>query len=358
MSTRMSQNSETKAFRPEVKLLSMTENPIGTIFALWYGSRHKDTVLASDIQTLYESDPRDMISSELSEVSKKICKAYPEHAGIDGEDYRNVIYKIVSQVVEADLPPTESVLFTFEIDKASVAWREQLVRSKFATYWTQTSRTQDLTTMDVTMNDSIEILGGDKAVDKYKECVQFIRDTYKYLVEECGVPMEDIRLQPQGHLHRVYWMINLRSLIKILNKRSDWIAQASLWTPINAGVCAELQNTSIMSIMRNFIGNPLPTVERDSSGHVYVQEHPQTTENEDRFYGRDPLPCDPLWLAYEGKSMPDHTNIEFYDYLKSMYIRIWKDEYLEVLGWDRNNPKKLGKYDRPLNWSDKSKENS
>ena len=82
--------------------------------------------------------------------------------------------------------------------------------------------------------------GGDEAVKIYEDTVETIREAYRQLVD-MGVPMEDIRLQPQGHTHRVYWMVPLRTLITILNKRCDWIAQASLWTPIVAGVVKELR---------------------------------------------------------------------------------------------------------------------
>lgn len=354
MSERLKGNSETKVFRPEVKLVSKTENPVGTIFSLWYGSRHSDTVNAKDVQSLYENkfnfDKVDIYPylNPYKELADKICAAYPEHSGEDGKDYHNVIQKIVEQVIRADLPPTESVLFTFEINKANVAWREQLVRSKVASYWTQTSRTQDMTTMDVNMSDSVSIFGGEEAVKIYEDTVEYIREAYKQL-SALGVPMEDIRLQPQGHTHRVYWMINLRSLIKILNKRSDWIAQASLWTPVIAGVCKILREEGIMVVIKDFIGKPLPTVAYDSDlDKYYVQNHPQITENEDRYFGRDPLPCDPLYIAYTQEPLPEHTNLEMYDYMKSMFIQIWGDEYLAVLGWDRGNPEKLGYYDRPL----------
>lgn len=341
---RIKGNRETKVFRPEVRIISSTTNPVGTIFALWYGSRHSDTLDPNVVQYLYDVNKpyEDLDDSliNLKALAKKICDEYPEHAG-DGTDYKNVISEIVKLVIKLDLPPVESVNFTIEVSNANVAWREQLVRSKFATYWTQTSRTQDMTSMDVNRLESVELLGGQKAVEIYDDAVEYLRKAYEQLAA-LGVPMEDIRLQPQGHIHRVYWMINLRALLKILNKRADWIAQGSLWTPVNAGVIKELGYLGLRDIISDFIGKPAATV---SNG--VVDTHKQDIENQDRFYGRDPLPVDPLWLAYSGNKMPANTNIEFYDYLKSMFIQIWSDEYLDVLGWDRNDPSKLGKYDRP-----------
>lgn len=355
INTRIKQSSYTGVILPKVKLLSMTDNPMGTLFTIWYGSRHSKSVSPSKIELLYKSDLAKEIDLSLPLV-EELCKEYSEHAGESGDDVANVIYSVVKQLVDADLPPTESVFFNFEIDDANVAWREQLVRSKFASYWTQSTRTQDMTTIDVNMNDSVRILGGEKAEKIYKNTVDAIRKAYIELTE-LGVPQEDIRLQPQGHTHRVYWMISLRSLIKILNKRSDFLAQASLWTPIISGVCKILRETTLSRLVDDLVGKPLCEVSFDEDkGHYYISNHNQISDNEDRYFGRDPLPCDPLWLSYSNHYMPENTNIEFYDYLKSMYINIWNDNYLDVLGWDRNDPSKIGPYDRPKSYFDNHKE--
>lgn len=352
-STRLNQGSFTGKIRPVVTFKSMTSNPIGTLFSVWYGSRHNDSVDPEDIQALYDSDPAyvskmpDANWERRAKVAAMICKDYPDLAGASGSDYKNVIKTICKQCIESDVPAAESVNFVIEIDKANVAWREQLVRSKIASYWTQSTRTIDMTTMDINMADSVELIGGPEAVEIYKHTADVIRQAYIEL-EKLGVPIEDIRLQPQQHVHRVYWMISIRALVKILNKRSDWIAQASLWTPIIAGVCSYLRKLSLFDIVEDFVGKPPVKVSYHSDyDEYYVSEYMMNADNEDRYYGRDPLPCDPLWLAYKGISMPQHTDLDFYDYLKSMYIQIWGDEYLKVLGWDRSDPSKLGRYDRP-----------
>lgn len=350
-STRLNQGSFTGKIRPVVTFKSMTANPVGTLFCVWYGSRHNDSVDPADIQQLYDF-PGDVHENQntmlhLIRIADTICEDYPDLAGESKKDYKNVIKTICKQCIESDVPAAESVNFVIEIDKANVAWREQLVRSKIASYWTQSTRTIDMTTMDINMADSVELIGGPEAVEIYQHTAEVIRQAYIEL-EKLGVPIEDIRLQPQQHVHRVYWMISIRALVKILNKRSDWIAQASLWTPIIAGVCSYLRKLSLFDIVKDFVGKPPVKVayHTDYDMH-YVSEYMMNADNEDRYYGRDPLPCDPLWLAYKGIAMPEHTDLEFYDYLKSMYIQIWGDEYLSVLGWDRSDPSKMGRYDRP-----------
>lgn len=357
-STRLKQGSFTGKIRPVVTIRSMTSNPVGTLFCVWYGSRHMDSVDPEDIQALYESSPSfvrlapDDNWERRAKIAEMICKDYPDLAGESGTDYKNVILTICKQCIESDVPAAESVNFVIEIDKANVAWREQLVRSKIASYWTQSTRTIDMTTMDINMADSVELIGGQKAVDIYNHTADTIRQAYVEL-EALGVPIEDIRLQPQQHVHRVYWMISIRALVKILNKRSDWIAQASLWTPIIAGCCEGLRKISLFDVIKDFIGKPPVKLSFDPTtgdGTWYVSEYMMNADNEDRYYGRDPLPCDGLWLAYRKLAMPEHTDLDFYDYMKSMYSQIWSDEYLKVLGWDRNDPTVIGKYDRPKSW--------
>lgn len=344
--TRMVQNKYTGPIRPVVKLVSHTEDPIGTIFTMWWGSRHEKLVNAAEIEHIYHSYLSHDLINEYRPLMLRICEAYPEYAGKDGTDYKNVIRSIVNLVLRSDLPPAESVLFTFEVDKASVAWREQLVRSRVAGYWTQTSRTFDLSSMDVNMADSVSLLGGPAAVRVYKDTVETIRESYTML-SEMGVPVEDIRLQPQAQVHRVYWMINLRQLLKVLNKRSDWIAQASLWMPIMSGIMKTLRENSVTyPFIKDLIGKPDVEISRNG-GNLNVVSHKYDIENEDRYFGRDPQPCDPLWLAYKGYKMPEHTNREFYAYLKSMYLQIWNDDIIELLQWDpdREYPDINGPYD-------------
>lgn len=343
-SERMIQGSRTEPIRPKVRIISHTTDPIGSLFCVWSGTRYPDIMTPHEIQYLYDYEADNVHSQGIAET---ICSWYPEYAGEDGKDYKNVILSIARKVIESNVPAGESVHFNIQIDDANVAWREQLVRGRISQqFWTMSTRIMDMTTMDVNMNDSVRLIGGEEAVHIYEDTVEYIREAYRQLVA-LGVPMEDIRLQPQGHTHRVYWMVPLRTLVTILNKRCDWIAQASLWTPIVAGAVQELRRLGLYDVISPFIGKPMVEV---SSSENKVTGYIMNADNEDRYSGRDKIPCDPLWLAYKGYSMPEHTDIEFYDYLKSLYIQLWQDDYLKVLGWDREHPELIGKYDRPESW--------
>lgn len=333
---RIKGNSVTDTLYPKVKIVNMSTYPLGTIVSMWIGSRYEETFDPQVIEDLYYSK-----FDSTSEVGKKLCEYYPEHSGDQGNDYQNVIKKVAEMVIKSNLPVLDSINFTFEVNNANVAWREQLVRGRQPqNFWMQTSRTADLTSMDVNRLESIAEYGGEDAVHIYDEAVQSIRDAYRLLIE-LGVPSEDIRLIPQGMTHRVYWMVPYRTLSGILNKRCSWIAQSSLWTPIIEGIQSEL--FKVCPVFADIIGTPADV--KISEGKII--SHNYDNENEDRYFGKDYQPTDPLWLAYKGLSMPKNTNIEMYDKMKSSYIKLWSREICDILGWDKDNPDKLGFYDRP-----------
>lgn len=342
------QGSRTGKFEPGVRLISMTQYPTATLFNVWNGSRRATTYSTEEIDRIlfgrYEELDEIIDVKRHSVIESEIVKDWSDDPN---EKAADVITRVALQSVESNLPSAEAVNFVFEINNASVAWREQLVRSKFASYWMQSSRVFDMRTMNINMSDSIERFGGEEAVKIYEDTAETIRNAYKMLVD-LGVPQEDIRLQPQQHTHRVYWMVSLRSLIGVLNKRSSWIAQATLWTPIVSQICKILRDNGLGWVVDHTIGK-LPQVQVSlNSGLRTVTRYEWIADNKDRFDGKDPAPCDPLWLAYSDNTLPEHTDIELYDYMKSIFINIWSDEYLEVLCWDRSDPNKIGPYDRPV----------
>lgn len=348
----LKQGSRTQEFKPEVRLVTSSSNPVGTLFCTWHGSRNAKALDPKVVEEIYHGALETDLYRDYKlyhDTAEEILRAFPDAAKKYNNDVQKVIKDIVVSVLKYNIPPSEAVQFTFEIDCANVAWREQLVRGRLAqNFWTQSTRPMDLRTMDVSMNKSIELFGGEEGVKIYKDTVETIRECYRQLTA-MGVPQEDIRLQPQMHIHRVYWFVSLRSLLTVLSKRCDWIAQASLWLPIVSGCVSILRDLGMGEIIEDFIGHPMCSVEYDSDWDDYhIIDYKNIQDCEARMSGADPAPIDPLYLAYAHKSMPEHTDLEFYDYLKSMYIQIWSDEYLKVLGWDRSDPSKLGPYDRPV----------
>ena len=340
--TRVYGSSKTEYIRPTVRLMSYTNNPVGTVASMWIGSRHNETLYEYDLQYVYDMcdtmTPENVTMDRL--VIDKLRNMYPEYSELTG---REIVTRIVNMVDDANLPPLDAVNFTFQIDNATVAFREQLVRSRLPqNFWTQTSRTADLSVMDVCMLPSVSA-AGPEAEDIFRSAVNKIRKTYEEL-EELGVPSEDIRLMPSSMTHRIYWMVPYRTLKSVIQKRLSWIAQAGLWAPIIEDILSELRLHKEIDVFTNSLSTPSDVVIRDGK----IVSHRYDIENEDRFYGRDPLPVDPLWIAYrnslgENLKYPD-TNLERYNDLKKTYCKLWSDEILDILGWDREG-EKVGKFD-------------
>lgn len=331
---RIKGKSETREFVPKVKLVSATTDPIGTIVAMWIGSRYEDSLDAHKIEELYNGTGFDQ------ETVNKLLEDYPELSK-DGTDYKSVINNVASMVLKSGLPPLDSLIFNFEISDANVAFREQLVRGRQPqNFWMQTSRTADLTSMDVNMSSNIGYYGGEKAEEIYKDAVDNIRKTYETLVS-LGVPTEDIRLIPQGMIHRIYWMVPYRTLKGALTKRLSWIAQASLWSSIIEGIQECIHEYS--ELLYDDLGTPADVKIKNGK----IVDHTYDNENLDRYVGNDYQPCDPLWLAYRGYKLPEDTNMEMYNRMKQYYIKLWSSEILDILGWDRSDPSKPGYFDEP-----------
>lgn len=233
---------------PTVSIISLTEKPRETLVSLWYGSRHVDDIYPDILTSILYLSAKIENNEELlekvhytifSEYCEKLISEYPEHSEITSKQEEsisvvsdlnkekvelitpivrasNVIKALSRLVVKCDVPASESVQFTFEIDNCSVALREQLVRSKFASYWTQTSRTADLTNFDTMTSESIK--ENEQANSIYVNTLNTVRDAYKDLIQ-LGIPTEDIRLAPESRVHKVYWMISLRAIKPILSKR-------------------------------------------------------------------------------------------------------------------------------------------
>lgn len=340
-SERMYQSSNTGLIVPKVKIENTSSNPVGSLFSVWHGSKNATDIPSEVAQLIYQGDLVESIYYKILEDSyEDLIEKYKDVYDSDKyKAYSLIVLEIAKLNLKSDLPSGECLLFTIKIDDATIAWREQVARSKVSSIWVQSSRIFDLTTMDVAVNPSMRLLGGDEAVDIMEKSAGILRIAYQSIID-LGVPMEDIRLIPQAATHRVYWMINARSLIKILNKRSNWILQATLWSPIISGIVDNLRSLGLYELFQDFLGNPMCDVVDGK-----IVNYKLELDNEDRLSGKDKLPPDPLYLASKDMQVPDTVDKDYYNFLKSMFIRIWSDEYLKVLGWDRNDPSKIGYYE-------------
>lgn len=344
--SRLVGNSITQEVTPEVVMMSCTSNPVGVIFSVWHGSRHKTQVTPEEIEKLYRTDePFDSHSDQL-ELIIYLLLQYPEYEAECDESVsllgtaKYIIEQVVKLAIKVNVQAHEFVSYEFQVNNASVAWREQLVRKRKLHIWTQTSRVADMTTFDSTMMPTVSMLGGAEAVSVYKSAVDNIRKAYKTLTQ-LGVPEEDIRLQPQTHIHRVYFGGTLRDILDLVRDRTSWIAQATLWTPIISGIIKSLRAT-LGDWVLDLLEPPAEVSLID--GRYVITDYKLESDDRARYEGHDPLPVSPIYLAYKGLSN-NYKNKQFYDYLKSMYINIWSDEILKAIDWDKSNPLKAGKYD-------------
>ena len=335
-------SSRTEVINPKVKLISYSSDSVGTVASMWIGTRYNDTFDPRDLQGIYDMDSGPL-PSEYAPVVEKLREMYHEYSELSG---REIISKIVSKVDKINLPPLDSVNFTFQVDDTTVTLREQMVRSRLPqNFWTQSTRTADLREFDVSMMETIPDIGGEEAVEIYKETVDTIREAFVKL-GKLGVPQEDIRLAPSNMLHRIYWMVPYRTLKSIMKQRISWIAQIGLWGPLIKGIISELRKVPSLDLFAKSLGIPSDVDIKDGK----VVAHRNDIDNEARYQGRDPLPVDPLWIAYrqglgEDISYPKLNNPSQFIAMKRMYLDIWSDEVLEVLGWDKDNLGISGPYD-------------
>ncbi len=73
-----------------------------------------------------------------------------------------------------------------------------------------------------------------------EEFVNHLGDEIQWFTDK-KIPIQDVReLIGSGNLHRLTWTISLRTLLGVLSKRTCFIAQADLWSPIVLSICEQL----------------------------------------------------------------------------------------------------------------------
>ena len=196
------------------------------------------------------------------------------------------------------IPIAEFVQFIFVIENMSIAFREQLVRSRTNAYWLQSGRILDYTKFFedemFRIPNSIEALkdGSGKEKDLYNRYMDYhkeAQDLYTAMTEG-GIPRQDAREHlGVNTLHRGSMTISMRHLITMMSRRSCWIAYGEHWHPFVRDVTSEL---------RKELGNAAEGLLRlpcsPANEHRGCQYN---LENKRRLSGDDPLPVCPLWLC-------------------------------------------------------------
>lgn len=273
-----------------VKLVSMTEYPIATIYAEWHQSRYKDHVYtAEEYNRMALADP--VLRADMD--------------------------KVFTDVLQMRNPIIETVQFVFLLENCSVSLREQIVRHRIghkfgeqlgmdmipggidSTFWAQGMRHIDCTqfaTLEeyyvpepiLNSKETIWDFGVEiSLLEFYRRQMMWIQKAFKKLIEH-GIPAEDARnLLPVGLTQRMTWSTNLMSLTHVLGKRSCWLAQLGMWKPVIHGMINELSER-VHESFRRLLDPPC------FKGGNW-QGCPYDLENINRCNGTDPnVPCS-LW---------------------------------------------------------------
>jgi thymidylate synthase (FAD) len=246
----------------KVTLLEAPQYPVELLWSLWQASRTDDPLL----------------------VPQKL-------SGKLGSDEREELFV---KLLAMDIPVMENLFFVFMLEDVPVSFREQLVRHRTATYWSQTSRVRDMgefhekgryfTPETVKQNPTL--------LKAYGDTLEYIQDCYNQLLKD-GIPREDARqLLPMASTHRISWGVNLRALKHTLANRTCWIAQAGLWHPVVKGVVSELV-AKVHPALGMLAKPPCWDLQ---TGCAEGAACPFVEENVRRLAGTDPFPPCPIWL--------------------------------------------------------------
>lgn len=286
--------------KPSVTLIEHTQDPDLVLYVLWKASRTDDEVHSV-------SWYREM--RETAMLEEKTVK-----------EIDDIFYTIVA----ANIPVAESVRFTFLFQNITVAWREQLVRHRTNSYWSQSSRARPLGEFfekHVYWTPE-EIADNPLAVTLWDQCMRAVGETYRAL-EHMGISRENARgVLPQYMVHRISMTITLRHLVELVKARTCWIAQSDLWHPMICGMLSEIRE-KVDSRLANILGSP-PC----AAGAEY-RWCPIGPDNGCRLRGEDPEPPCPLWLAQIGHHGDFYKRDRAID-LMHRFDRVWHADLVQI----------------------------
>lgn len=278
---------------PKVTLLTKTELPLETVYALWDASKTENPLMMPE------------------EVREKVPAEEVE--------------KLFKSVIAQKIPIGEHIHFTFMLENVSISWREQAARHRIGTkpgperlgvdismeidglmqaavipnlaessWWSQSMRIMDMSKFAdkgaYRLPDTVRNHPEPEVEEHFHIAMKTAQDAYAWLVQK-GIPMEDARdLIGLGAQHRISWDFNIGSLQHISGKRGCWILQLGLWGPVIGGMIDELV-AKVHPVFREMITPPCLNGD-DFTGCVYQEEVRR------RYSGEDALPPCPLHLNH------------------------------------------------------------
>lgn len=225
--------------KPYAKLVSWTNHPVETVYAIWQFSKLTD----------FNKTPEQI-------------HAFIQQRGTDAERLREEVFQTFSNVVSQGVPCAENVSFTFFLYNDPIAHREQMVRHRVghkfgdnfavdvipefnsSSWWSQTMRGVPFDKLfdDQRFFISETIKQNPETLEIYLQTMKHLQDQYTRLLE-AGVPAEDARLiLPLASTMNISWTLNLAALLHVLGKRSCWILQYSFWSYFIRSMANELSN--------------------------------------------------------------------------------------------------------------------
>lgn len=308
----------------KVTMLSHTEHPKETIYAVWQRSRTEGRVLSAEQYA-------EAANTDAQEGPRNYNYPFITEAGPTGWLMAD-IERVWREVITSAMPILEMIQCVFMIENISISLREQMVRhrigSRFgneagvdvipefntSTWWSQTTRVKDMGEFALKGKFRRPDFKGDRGSEiLYNEAMVNAAEAYRTLRAR-GVDIDIAReVLPMAIQHHITWSVNLASIRHILSKRTCWVPQLDLWKPLIDGMLREIHE-HIDPKFGELIEPPC--VKRNVFQGCVFQ-----IENANRVKGVDPAPPCPAYLnnhrehaveaAYEVAQEPEAGDVRW-----------------------------------------------
>lgn len=285
----------------KVGLVSYTKDADLTAFKVWLHSRP-------------------FIWSDLSGIGiysmKDLDRAYRKK----DSDFMKYMNDTIRSLLKTDLPFLECVNLTLTFDNLPVYIRDQLVRHRRTSVWSQTSRNNnDSAYFEGVYPDTIA--QSEEASKVLKELYESSRNAYVEL-QNLGIPAEDARVViPSGKLTALSWTFNIREMMRALGERSCFIAQGP-WKEIICQIKEQMDKVKGLAIFAEVLGEP----------PCHYKKCIYSGENEQRRTGKDILPICPLYCKQCGdETYPKGQDMEYLGNNLNLLKRVWNHSVIDNL---------------------------